>query len=276
MPLLLHGDCLEVMRDLSDHSVDCFICDLPYGCLSRSSIGKAAEDKKCFSGNATGCDWDVKIDLTAFWEQVKRLAKDDHTPVLMFCNTKFGNDLINSNPTWFRYDLVWNKQRGVSFLLANKMPMKSHEMIYVFSKKGAFYRRVDEDCPGKKAKKVIRPAALLPTSTSQAFTPGSGVLVSDMPENKRCMLSVIPFSPKTALSGQHPTEKPIALYRWLLERYVPDGGTVLDPTAGSFNSIIAATELGYEAIGIEKDEGFFKKGQAKFADPSGNIIQHIE
>jgi site-specific DNA-methyltransferase (adenine-specific) len=69
--------------------------------------------------------------------------KDDHTPVLMFCSTKFGNDLINSNPDWFRYDLVWDKMCGTSFLMANRMPMRSHEMVYVFAKKGARYYRKD-------------------------------------------------------------------------------------------------------------------------------------
>ena len=132
------------MKDLSDNSIDCFIVDLPYGQLAPGRDLTTEPAGIAYSARAHfGCDWDVKIDLEKFWEQVKRLAKNDHTPVLMFCNTKFGIDLINSNPSWFRYDLVWDKGHGVSFLLANKMPMKSHEMVYVFSKKGAFYRRVD-------------------------------------------------------------------------------------------------------------------------------------
>jgi site-specific DNA-methyltransferase (adenine-specific) len=271
MPILLQGDCLEVMRDLSDHSVDCFICDLPYGCLTGGDAkGKGVERQRA-SGK---CTWDVKIDLAAFWEQVKRLSRNDHTPVLMFCNTKFGIDLINSNPSWFRYDLVWDKGRGVSFLLANKMPMKSHEMIYVFSKKGTFYRRVDEDAPGKPALSMERSASLLPSTTSQAFTPGSGLMKTTMPENKCCSISIFRTSTKTA-KRTHPTEKPVALYKWLLERYCPEGGTVLDPTAGSFNAILAAQALSLHGIGIEKDEGFFKKALTKFQDLSGNIIELI-
>jgi len=118
------------MRDISDHSVDLILCDLPYGCLT--------------SGQPDGlCSWDVKLDLEAFWKEVKRIRRDDHSPCIQFCSTKFGADLITSNPKEFRYDLVWDKQRGVSFLSANKMPMRSHEMIYVFSKKGAYYKRVD-------------------------------------------------------------------------------------------------------------------------------------
>ena len=138
--LLLKGDCLEMMKTLKDKSVDCFICDLPYGCLTGGGgkekarrLNSKGEIRTNHSGGVFGCDWDIKIDLVQFWEQVKRLAKNDHAPVLMFCNTKFGNELINSNPDWFRHDLVWEKSRGVGFLSANKQPLRSHEMIYVFA-----------------------------------------------------------------------------------------------------------------------------------------------
>lgn len=262
------------MRDLSDNSVDCFICDLPYGCLSGGNAkGKGVERKRA-SG---GCSWDVKIDLVAFWVQVKRLARNDKTPVLMFCNTKFGIDLINSNPSWFRYDLVWDKGRGVSFLLANKQPMKSHEMIYVFSKKGSFYNRVDISGDFKKWESHG-------TIHSQTYHSTAGLDISGGRhqikrahaggDGTRCALSVIPAI-SSVKSGKHPTEKPLSLYKWLLERYCPEGGIVLDPTAGSFNAILAAQELGLEGIGIEKDETFFKKALAKFTDSSGNIIEHI-
>jgi len=123
--ILIHGDCLEQMAALPDKSVDLFLCDLPYGCLTSHSTDRLF--------------WDKKIDLIKFWEHVRRLMKDEHTPVVHFCNARFGFELYASNPDWFRYDLVWNKQRGVSFLLANKMPMSSHEHIYIFAKKGARY-----------------------------------------------------------------------------------------------------------------------------------------
>jgi site-specific DNA-methyltransferase (adenine-specific) len=240
------------MKDLSDNSIDCFICDLPYGQLARSSIGTVAENKKCFSGNATGCDWDVKIDLAPFWEQVKRLAKNEHTPVLMFCNTKFGIELINSNPSWFRYDLVWNKERGVSFLLANKKPMTSHEMIYVFCKAGTFYNRVDIEGNYKGWK------AHNQKDYGRGVLAGSGRNIAEANDGtKRCALSVITMRKPNTLG--HPTEKPEELYEWLLKRYVPENGTVLDPTAGSFNSCFVADRLGLTAIGIEKDNEFFEK-----------------
>jgi site-specific DNA-methyltransferase (adenine-specific) len=232
---LLSGDCLEVMKDLSDNSIDCFICDLPYGQLATPKIG-GQQNKRL---PVDRCAWDVKIDLDAFWKEVSRLARNDNTPVIHFCNTRFGIDLINSNPKWFRYDLVWNKERGVSFLLANKQPMKSHEMIYVFSKKAPYYKRIDvkSDIDRKR----------------------------DAPSDMRCPLSIITI-PKVISKDKHPTEKPVELYKWLLSRYCPDGGTVLDPTAGSFNSIRAAQELGLDAIGIEKDKTFYDNAVKAFAE----------
>ena len=294
MATLLLGDCLEVMKTLTDKSIDCFICDLPYGCLSGGpAIGKSEERARA-SGS---CTWDVKINLAEFWTQVKRLAKNDHTPVLMFCNTKFGFDLYNSNPSWFRYDLVWDKGRGVSFLLASKMPMKSHEMIYIFSKKGTFYNRVDISgdfgpsqgggkgsiCYGIDNTKMrsFKPWKQSSKSRAQSgkylglpFGDISGDKIFSGGDGVRCALSVI-HAGSHAKSGKHPTEKPLALYKWLLERYCPPGGTVLDPTAGSFNAIIAAEELGLEGIGIEKDKTFYQKAVKKWIDCSDNIIEHV-
>ena len=268
------GDCLEVMKELSDNSVDCFICDLPYGQLSKEPpVIPNTENKHrkaCPPTERAGCAWDIKIDLVPFWEQVKRLARNEHTPVLMFCNTKFGYDLIHSNPSWFRYDLVWDKGRGVSFLLANKMPMKSHEMVYVFSKKGAFYRRVDVEgnfterhytARTIKSQTYHSPCGTIENGFHLIPQPSSGV-----PSNFRCPLSVI-HCPTSIKTNNHPTEKPEDLYEWLLKRYVPDNGTVLDPTAGSFNSCFVADRLGYTAIGIEKDEAFFEKA-VKRLNPS--------
>jgi site-specific DNA-methyltransferase (adenine-specific) len=235
----LYGDCLEVMKTLPDKSVDCFVCDLPYGCLSNDGKGD--------------CKWDIKINLEKFWTEVKRLAKSDNTPVIHFCNTKFGAELISSNPTWFRYDLVWDKTRGVSFLLANKMPMKSHEMIYIFSKKGAYYKRIDIKGEYKNTKRAGGCSGGNVYGISKDYHKDS----IDTPSDERCALSVITI--KKSNSKEHPTEKPKELYEWILKRYCPTEGTVLDPTAGSFNCITTAEELGLKGIGIEMDEGFYKK-----------------
>lgn len=255
---LLLGDCLEVMKTLADKSIDLFLCDLPYGCLSAkrggTRVGECPPDDP--NGNIVvvnkPCDWDIKIDLPQFWVQVKRLAKNDHTPVLMFCSTKFGVDLITSNPDWFRYDLVWSKSNGVGFLSANKMPLRSHELIYVFSKKGATYNRVDleGDYPaggGGRSKSGYMPSLNDIPNTSKTTEAG-----------RRCVKSVIEVANKKG-RGKHPTQKPDDLYEWLITRYSKEGDTILDPTAGSFASVFTAKRLGRHGIGIEKDEAFYSK-----------------
>jgi len=252
---LHHGDCLELMKTLPDKSIDLFVCDLPYGCLEpqRTRSPDYVKQVKGVSVGQGSCKWDIKIDLAAFWVEVKRLCKDDHTPVLMFCTTKFGNDLINSNPDWFRYDLVWSKTNAVGFLQANKMPMRSHEMIYVFSKKGANYTRVDitGDFPaggGGRSKSNYMP--------SLNEIPNTGKTEA----GRRCVKSVVEVSNKKG-KGKHPTQKPDDLYEWLITRYSKEGDTILDPTAGSFASCFTAQRLGRNAIGMEKDEGFYEKAK---------------
>jgi DNA modification methylase len=256
---LIHGDCLEEMKRLPDKSIDLFLCDLPYGCLSSST---KTERKRFINGTDTGttlntqlagCAWDIKIDLDAFWEQVERLMKDDHTPIIHFCNTKFGVDLIISKPSWFRYDLVWNKTNGVGFLSANKMPLRSHENIYVFAKKGARYNRVDIEGDFPRSVKEGHKR-----SSSQSVYGNDYVDVSHDNTGKRCVKSVVTIANKKG-KGKHPTQKPDDLYAWLIERYSKPGDTILDPTAGSFASCFAAKELGRQSIGIEMNDTFYQK-----------------
>ena len=246
----LHGDCLELMKTYPDKCIDLFLCDLPYGCLTQKK-GCVPYGRKELSPNSAGCPWDIKIDLVAFWLQVKRLCKNDKTPVLMFCNTRFGNDLINSNPDWFRYDLVWNKNCGTNFLLANKQPMKSHEMIYVFSKKGTFYNRIDMPVEGKGA------YYYQPYNRKGNYCYAKNIIIEGVTknDNTRCPLSVINF--QRTQSKLHPTCKSVELYKWLIERYSNEGDMVLDPTAGSFNSGRACQELNRHYIGMEMDEKFY-------------------
>ena len=120
MSILLHGDCLEEMKGLDDNSIDLIFCDLPYG--------------------QTSCKWDCCIDLDIFWKEVMRIKKLN-TPIFMTTTTKFGVSLINSAPKkcHFRYDIVWVKSAPAGFLSAKKMPMRKHEMIYVFYEKLPLY-----------------------------------------------------------------------------------------------------------------------------------------
>jgi site-specific DNA-methyltransferase (adenine-specific) len=259
---LLHGDCLELMKTLPDKSVDLFLCDLPYGCLTGGAgKEKARRMEKAPDGVMGGCDWDIKINLDLFWVQVERLMKDDHTPILHFCSTKFGVDLINSKQKWFRYDLVWNKMRGVSFLSANKMPMRSHEMVYVFSKKGANYYRTDIDDPTRPKRDDSNPKTNIGANTYNGGRPLPRPSVI-YPAGKRCVLSVIEADNNANKKGKHPTQKPDDLYKWLIERYSKEGDCILDPTAGSFASCFTAKELNRNAIGMEMNDAFYNKAKS--------------
>ena len=117
---IFNEDCLDKMKDLIDDSIDLIFCDLPYG--------------------QTSCKWDCKIDLEQFWKEVMRIKKTN-TPIFFTTTTKFGVELINSAPKKcpFRYDIVWLKSAPAGFLSAKKMPMRKHEMIYVFYEKLPFY-----------------------------------------------------------------------------------------------------------------------------------------
>jgi DNA modification methylase len=229
---LLQGDCLEIMKTLPDKSVDLFVCDLPY--------------------QSTSCTWDIKINLEQFWKQVERLMKNDHTPIIHFCNVRFGFELYNSNPNWFRYDLVWDKTFGVGFLNANKMPLRSHENIYVFAKKGATYYRKDFTGDFPNTNVGSRPKKF---HTCQPFA----YTEKESNEGKRCVKSVVQCINNKG-KGNHPTAKPVDLYKFLIERYSLEGDTILDPTAGSFNSGLACKDLNRKYIGIEMNEEFYKKG----------------
>lgn len=109
---LYNDNCFNVLPKLKDKSIDLFLLDLPYG--------------------QTACEWDSIIDLNKMWEEIKRTIKNNGQ-IVFFCTTKFGHTLINSNPSWFRYDLIWEKSISVGFLSANKAPLRKHEMIYIFS-----------------------------------------------------------------------------------------------------------------------------------------------
>jgi DNA modification methylase len=123
---LYNDNCFNIFPEIQDNHVDLFILDLPYA------------NKKF--GNCTACKWDTPIDLKKMWEEIKRIMKPNAT-IVHFCNTKFGWTLIESNPKWFRYDLIWKKSKKVGFLSANKMPLRQHENIYVFSNNNITYSK---------------------------------------------------------------------------------------------------------------------------------------
>ena len=271
---LLNGDCLDLMKDISDNSIDLLFCDLPYNC--------------------TSCKWDIAIDLNLFWKEVNRICKDT-TPMFFTCSTKFGVSLINSNPKNFRYDLVWVKSAACGFLNAKKMPMKKHEMVYVFYRKLPLYDlsshshkfiketenkrngkdRVDNNGAYKNRSKTETQNKYdppLPTSvvrdttnyTNESelygnierpdFMRKNGESVYD-PPLPNSLLEI-----KSEKGRHHPTMKPTELIKWCLKYYSKEGDMVLDPTSGSFSTAIACLDMSRNFIGIEMNEEIYIKG----------------
>ncbi len=274
---IFNNDCLEEMKSIDDKSIDLIFCDLPYG--------------------QTSCKWDCCIDLDIFWKQVMRIKKIN-TPIIMTTTTKFGVSLINSAPKKcpFRYDLIWCKSAPCGFLSAKKMPMRKHEMIYVFYEKLPFYDlsshkhkfiqtkpRTKKNIYGMKAHadgKEGKYDPPLPTSLieegnnikptdegtitiSNNTTYGNNIITSNPKERKNGEPRYEPPLPNSLLQikstrGKHSTEKPVALMEWVLKYYSKEGDTILDPTMGSGSTGVACKNMNRNFIGIEMDNDIFK------------------
>ena len=248
--MLINGDCLEEMKGIEDNKIDLLFCDLPYGC--------------------TSCKWDCVLDLSLFWKQINRICKIN-CPMFFCCNAKFGNTLINSNPKNFRYDLIWIKSSPVGFLNAKKMPMKKHELIYVFYRKLPFYdlsshvhKFLGETTERKNSESIYEPP--LPTSIIKHQSKsiyGENTEHHHNTNQKNGESIYDPPLPNSILEiksekGKHATQKPVKLIEWILKYYSKEGDTILDPTMGSGSSGVACLNMKREFIGIEMDEDIFK------------------
>ena len=293
MTMLLQGDCLELMKDVEDNSVDLIFTDLPYGQVS--------------------CEWDKKIDFAKMWEEFMRIKKLN-APIFFCCSTKFGVEIINSAPKKcpFRYDIVWVKSAPCGFLCAKKMPMKKHEMLYVFYEKLPFYdlsshqhkykKEVVEkadpkwkadtqsksgDAYGEEYRKN-KPTAFqpnkydppLPTSVQKEANTGAcyGEEPRDLSEYKACgkkgknQVLYDPPLPHSILEiksqrGKHSTQKPLDLMKWVLKYYSKEGDVVLDPTMGSGSTGVACKEMNRNFIGMEMDPEIFEVARERLEDP---------
>ena len=256
---LIQGDCLEKMKDIPDKSVDFVFLDLPFG--------------------QTACKWDIKLDLDLLWIQLKRIAKNDRTPFFFSCTTKFGFELIKANEKWFRWDLVWKKNRAAGFLNAYKLPMRKHEMVYCFAKKSPEYdvsshkeggvvkdnrsfQTLKSHCygggefegklgVGSDGKGGITHNDLLPTSDITPPTPEHD-LTFDLDEEPSSWCEF-----KNDEKTGHRTAKPVALMEFLLKYWTKPDATVLDPTMGSGSMGIACKNMGRKFIGIEMDKDIY-------------------
>ena len=239
---LLYGDCLNLMKDISDKSIDMILCDLPYG--------------------TTKCKWDIIIPFDKLWEQYNRIIKNNGAIVLFACEP-FASYLRMSNIKNYKYDWVWDKIKGTGFLNAKRQPMRNHELICVFYKKQCIYN--PQITHGHKLKKSFRSKGLqadVYNKTNKDYYYES---------TDRYPRSIQVFSTDTQNSSLHPTQKPIALCEYLIRTYTNEGDTILDNCMGSGTTGVAAINLNRDFIGIEKDEKYFNIAKERIKNFNNDI-----
>ena len=224
---LRHGNCLEIMKNIPDGSVDMIICDLPYG--------------------TTACKWDSIIPFEELWKGYCRIIKDDGA-IILFGSEPFTSILICSQISLFRYDLIWDKQKGCDFLNANRKPLKSHENILVFYKKSPTYnKQYWYSTPYKKINGNKKRSSVYHDSHD---------VDTESTDGKRNPLSILSF-PRDG-NRVHPTQKPVALLEYLIKTYTNEGETVLDNCMGSGSTGVACVNTNRRFIGIELDDKYFE------------------
>lgn len=222
---IYQGDCLEIMKDIDDRSIDMILCDLPYG--------------------TTACKWDTIIPFEPLWEQYKRIIKDNGAIVLT-ASQPFTSALVMSNVKMFKYEWIWDKVLGSRFLLCKKQPLLTHENILVFYKKqpkyfpqmtvGVEYKQQDF----KNKEKIEGSQGI------KKFVKKGG--------NLRYPKTIYQSSNAGLRSGKvHFAQKPVALFEYLIKTYTNEGDLVLDNCAGSGTTGVACQNLKRNFILIEKE-----------------------
>ena len=233
---ILLGDCLELMKDIPNGSIDMILTDLPYG--------------------TTACKWDTIIPFDKLWEQYERIIKPNGAIVLT-ASQPFTSALVMSNPKLFKYEWIWEKSKASNFLLAKKQPLKAHESILVFSKETPNYYPIMEQ--GKPFKGEGR---------SKKGSKWDGV--NEVPnatfrndnEGTRYPRSVKYFvtAESEKIGALHPSMKPQLLFEYLIKTYTKEEELVLDNTAGSCTTAISALNTNRSYICIEKEEKYYNIG----------------
>ena len=213
------GDCLEVMKQIPDGSVDMVLCDLPYG--------------------TTACKWDSVIPFEPLWEQYRRVTKPN-AAIVLTANHPFTAMLVASNLRDFRYAWVWEKSKPVGHLRAKLQPMRAHEDVLVFGVGSPRYY--------PQGLVAIEPRTVTRTNTGGVYGKQAGMpSVQSFTNYPRTVL-------KFGVEGRiHPTQKPVALMEYLIRTYTNEGETVLDNCMGSGTTGVACMNLGRRFIGIERE-----------------------
>ena len=242
MAQVLHGDCLELMRDIPDRSIDMILCDLPYG--------------------TTACKWDVIIPFEPLWEQYKRIVKPN-AAIVLFGKEPFSSFLRVSNISMFKYDWIWKKDTKSNFLQADYQPLNNVEIISVFS---SAYARTFPKNDTTHISMTYNPQMTegdcyrIPSSssTTQIFSINhkNGVYRHRQKDTtKRFPFNILEF--KTDKNRLHPTQKPVALFEYLIKTYTNEGDLVLDNCAGSGTTAVACLNTNRDYILMEKEEEYF-------------------
>lgn len=223
------GDCLELMKDIPDGSVDLILTDLPYG--------------------TTVCKWDTIIPFEPLWEQYERVIKDNGAIVLT-ASQPFTTKLINSNMGKFKYTLVWDKVGISNPMLAKKQFLRTHEDVCVFYNKQPVYNpQMEQGVKWSRGGKKTHETETL--SGVKLINKGSDKTNLKYPK------SILRFSNADKTKNIHPTQKPVALLEYLIKTYTNEGETVLDNTMGSGSTGIACQNTNRNFIGFELDETYF-------------------
>ena len=237
---LIHGDCLEKMKDIPDGSVDMVMTDPPYG--------------------TTACKWDSIIPLELMWEQLKRVTKKN-SAIVMTASQPFTTTLIASNMGMFKYCWVWDKKLSSGGLLCNKRPLRRHEDVVVFYSKQVRYNPIMRTGKPRKKGKMA-----------------AGGVYNDIPQhnavekisNQYYPTSILELSHAKMKGRVHPTQKPVALMEYLIKTYTNEGETVLDFCFGSGTTAIACLNTNRNFIGIEKDEAYFEIAKKRIEEAQYN------
>lgn len=233
---LRHGDCLEVMKSIPDKSIDAIICDLPYG--------------------TTACKWDTVIPFEPLWKEYKRIIKDNGAIVLT-ASQPFTSALVMSNPKWFKYEWIWEKNAGSNFASVKFQPMKEHENVLIFSNGKTIYNQQKEKRSQSGLDRVKSSPMTFNRKNNEDVYGGLfvGNVIKKNMDELRCPRSIQKFNRER---GFHPTQKPVALMEYFIKTYTNEGDTVLDNCMGSGTTGLACKNLGRKFIGIEQDAKYFE------------------
>lgn len=224
---LHHGDCLELMNQIPDGSVDLVLCDLPCG--------------------STQCKWDTVIPFGALWDQYLRIAKES-AAIVLHAAQPFTSALIMSRPDLFRYEWIWEKGNATGFLNAKKQPLRAHEAVVVFYRSQPTYN--PQMTHGHQRKTTKRK-----TVDSECYGEGNAITVYD--STSRYPRSVQRISSDKQKVALHPTQKPLALSEFLVRTHSNPGDMVLDNAMGSGTTGVACALNDRRFIGMESDAGYF-------------------